>query len=245
MSSYDPISLLFGGMEKLGPGDNAHTAQVLRLLPKQEFRVVVDAGCGTGRQTLVLAKELGVRVHAVDTHKPFLEDLMRRASEAKLEGLVQTHCMDMKDIAQVFQAIDLLWSEGSAYNIGFADALAVWAPSLAHGGLVVVSELCWLKELAPSAAKEFFRTGYPDMRSVHRTIAAAVAAGYKVLATHALPMQTWTEGYYDVLAPRAKSLADHPDASVRDFALETIREIEVFDRSEGSYGYVFFVLQRA
>jgi hypothetical protein len=55
MKSHDPIELLFGGMEKLGPGDDAHTLEVLRLLPKQDFRVVVDAGCGRGRQTLALA----------------------------------------------------------------------------------------------------------------------------------------------------------------------------------------------
>ena len=53
------------------------------------------------------------------------------------------------------------------------------------------------------------------------------------------------EGYYDVLEPRAKALVDHPDASVRDFAVETIKEIEIFRRSEESYGYVFYVLQRA
>src|SRR5437763_15518726 len=100
MSTYDPVGLLFGGMEKLGPGDNAHTLHVLRQLPKRQFRVVVDAGCGTGRQTLALAKELGTPVHAVDSHEPFLNDLVRRARRAKVEHLVRTHCMDMKDIPQ-------------------------------------------------------------------------------------------------------------------------------------------------
>lgn len=50
MSSSDPIDLLFGGLEKLGPGGNAETLHVLRLLPKEEFGLVVDAGCGVGRQ---------------------------------------------------------------------------------------------------------------------------------------------------------------------------------------------------
>ncbi|HJZ96838.1 MAG TPA: hypothetical protein VKE70_10020, partial [Candidatus Solibacter sp.] len=72
MMAPDPIALLFGGLEKLGPGGNAHTRHVLRLLPKQQFRLVVDAGCGTGRQTLVLAEQLGVPVHAVDSYEPFL-----------------------------------------------------------------------------------------------------------------------------------------------------------------------------
>ena len=70
-------------------------------------------------------------------------------------------------------------------------------------------------------------------------------AGYKVLTTHTLPRRAWVDGYYDTLGPRAKALLDHPDAAVRDFAAETMREIEVFDQSEDSYGYVFYVLQRA
>src|SRR5262245_59623553 len=124
MNTSDPIGLLFGGMEKLGPGDNAHTLHALRLLPKRSFRLVVDAGCGTGRQTLALAAELGTVVHAVDSHRPFLDDLERRAGEAKFGHLVQAHCMDMKDVPHAFHDIDLLWSEGAAYNIGFANALA-------------------------------------------------------------------------------------------------------------------------
>jgi trans-aconitate methyltransferase len=245
MSDSDPIRLLFGGMEKLGPGGNDHTLHVLRLLPKRSFRVVVDAGCGTGRQTLVLAKELGTRIHAVDSYEPFLDDLRRRAADANLAQLVQTHCMDMKDIPQVFQDIDLLWSEGAAYNIGFSYALALWAAALSRDGFLVVSELSWLKAQIPDVAREFFRTGYPDMQSVADNVAAAHKAAYKVLATYTLPREAWVEGYYDVLASRAKALVDHPEAAVRDFAAETVREIEVFQCAEDSYGYVFYVLQRA
>src|SRR5262249_48069055 len=102
MNTSDAIGLLFGGMEKLGPGGNAHTLHVLRLLPRREFRVVVDAGCGTGRQTIALAKELGIPVHAVDSHEPFLNDLVRRAGEAKVGQYVRARCMDMKDISRVF-----------------------------------------------------------------------------------------------------------------------------------------------
>jgi trans-aconitate methyltransferase len=245
MSTPDPIGLLFGGMEKLGPGSDADTLHVLRLLPRRGFRVVVDAGCGTGRQTLALAKDLGTPVHAVDSHEPFLTDLVRRAGEAGVGHLVRAHRMDMRDIPQTFQRIDLLWSEGAAYNIGFPEALATWAPALTPDGLAVVSELSWLKEQAPDVVREFFRSGYPDMRSLRDNVAVAEGAGYRVLATHTLPRETWVDGYYDVLAPRAKALLDHTDPSVRDFAAETVREIEAFQFAEDSYGYVFYVLQRA
>ena len=46
------------------------------------------------------------------------------------------------------------------------------------------------------------------------------------------------------LSRAQKLLLDHPNVSVREFASETIREIEVLGQSEGSYGYVFYILQR-
>jgi SAM-dependent methyltransferase len=245
MTTYNPIDMLFGGMEKLGPGGNVHTLYVLRLLPKQQFHVIVDAGCGAGRQTMVLAKELGTLVHAVDSYESFLSDLTRRAEKAGIAHLVRTQCMDMKDIPSVFQRIDLLWSECAAYNIGFANAIRTWASAISPDGFVVVSELSWLREQVPDAVRKFFLSGYPDMQSIHHNVAVAENAGYKVLNTYTLPKEAWVEGYYDVLEPRAKTLVNHPDSSVRDFAVETVKEIEVFECSEDCYGYVFYVLQRA
>jgi trans-aconitate methyltransferase len=244
MNISDAAGLLFSGMEKLGPGDNEVTRHVLSLLPKHRFSVIVDAGCGTGRQTFVLARELGWLIHAVDSYKPFLTDLSKRAIDAKLEHRIQTHCMDMAAIPDVFPEIDLLWSEGAAYNMGFSNALTTWAISMTARGFVIVSELTWLKEQAPEAVKEFFRTGYPEMKSIEENSAVARKAGYKVLSTFTLPSRAWIDGFYDVLGPRAKALLDHRDSTVRDFAAETLREIEVFEASDDSYGYVFYVLQR-
>jgi SAM-dependent methyltransferase len=243
VGSPNPIDLLFGGMGKLGPGADEETLRMLRFLPRRWFDLVVDAGCGTGRQTLVLAKELNTLVHAVDNYEPFLEDLARRAKEMGVEHLVQLHCMDMEEIPGLFPPIDLLWSEGAAYNIGFAHALSAWASAVRPGGFVVVSELSWLRERVPAAVRDFFQTGYPKMRSIDENVTTARKNGYEVLATHTLPREAWVEGYYDVLEPRAKALVDHPDQTVREFAAETLREIEIFGCSEDSYGYVFYVLE--
>ena len=244
MPSPNPIELLFNGMGKLGPGDDAVTLEVLRRLPSRRFDTVVDAGCGTGRQTLVLARELRTVVHALDTHEPFLTDLARRAGAAGIGHLVQTHCMNMLEIRGVYHDIDLLWSEGAAYNIGFPRALAVWAPAMRQGGCLVASELSWLTDRIPDPVREFFRAGYPAMQSSADNIAAAENTGYTVLFTRTLPANAWIDGYYDVLGPRARALLNHPDESVREFALETVREIEIFGQSEDSFGYVFYALRR-
>lgn len=245
MEAANPIDLLFAGMDKLGPGDDDSTRYVLHSLPKHHFDVVVDAGCGAGRQTLVLASELKTPIDAIDNHQPFLNRLKRRAKENGVADLVRTYCMDMKDIPNVFPHVDLLWSEGGAYNIGFAHALKTWARAVKPDGFLVASELCWLREhKIPKAVQAFFETGYPDMKSVPENIAIAEEAGYKLFNTHTLPADAWEKDYYDILEPRAKSLADHSDPAVREFALETIREIETFRISDRSYGYVFYILQR-
>ena len=245
MKTPNPIDLLFDDMDKLSPGDDSLSLYVLRSLPEHWFEVVVDAGCGAGRQTMVLASELGTPIQAVDCHQPFFNRLERRAKERGVGHLVQMHCMDMKDIPSAFPTIDLLWSEGAAYNIGFANALATWAKTIKPNGFAVVSELCWLRDKIPEAVREFFRSGYPEMQSVPQNISAAETAGYKIFNIYTVPKEAWVKDYYDVLEPRAKSLVNHPDVAVRDFAIETLKEIETFKISEDSYGYVFYVLQRS
>ncbi len=79
-----------------------------------------------------------------------------------------------------------------------------------------------MRDEAPVEVRQFFQSGYPDMRSVDQNRAVAQEAAYRVLATYTLPRETWVEGYYDILEPRAKALLDHPDKAVRDFAAETM-----------------------
>ena len=242
----NPVDLLFADMDKLGPGDDSLSLYALRSLPQHRFEVVVDAGCGAGRQTFVLAAELKTPVHAVDSYQPFLDRLSQHAKGNGSAQLVRTHCMDMKDIPRVFPKIDLLWAEGAAYNIGFGNALATWAKAIKPNGFAVVSELCWLRDdRVPDAVTEFFRSGYPQMQSVEQNIQTAEEAGYELFNIYTLPKETWIQNYYDILEPRAKSLASHTDIAVRNFALATLDEIETFKISDDSYGYVFFVLQRS
>ncbi len=245
MNAPNPVDILFAGMDKLSPGDDGLSLYVLRSLPEHRFEVVVDAGCGAGRQTFVLANELNTVIHAVDSYQPFLDRLSQRAKEQGLAQMVRPHCTDMKDIPNVFPTIDLLWAEGAAYNIGFANALIGWAKAIRPDGFAVISELCWLRDdKIPDAVREFFRSGYPQMQSVEQNFQTAEEAGYEVFNTYRLPKESWVKGYYDILEPRAKSLVNQSDPAVRNFAVETLREIEIFTISEDSYAYVFYVLQR-
>src|SRR5437763_11723477 len=109
MKTPNPVDLLFADMDKLSPGDDSLSLYVLRSLPQHHFEVVVDAGCGAGRQTMVLASELGAPIQAVDSYQPFLNRLKRRDKEKGLAHLVEIDCMDMIDIPGVFFTMGRLW----------------------------------------------------------------------------------------------------------------------------------------
>ncbi len=240
---FTPYALLFGGMRKLAPGDDTVTLELLDSLPRRDFTTIVDAGCGTGRSALVLARALGRTIHALDLFDGFLDELRGHATAAGLAPLVDARCMSMADIPDVFPHVDLLWSEGAAYSIGFDNALRTWRPALAPDGILVASELYWTREDVPDEAREFFAAEYPDIRSEADLRAAAEAAGYRILGTRALEDRFWREEFYDELLPRATALSAHEDENVARVARGMVREIEIYTRTNASYGYLFLILQ--
>lgn len=244
MNESDVIDLFFGGMDKLGPGSTEDTLAVLGTLPVREFGIVVDAGCGTGRHTLDLARHLQTPVHALDTYQPFLDRLLQRAEQAGLGDLVKTHCLDMGEISAHFEQIDLLWSESAVYNMGFERALKSWYPAIRSGGFVVVSELSQIAAELPEDARRFWANEYPGMQTFEANAAAAESVGFQLLGTRRLPDIAWVEDYYDTLGPRAEAQLHHTDPAVRDFAAGLLEEIRIQAANNGAYAYLFYVLQK-
>jgi ubiquinone/menaquinone biosynthesis C-methylase UbiE len=56
---------------------------LLKTLPTNPQ--ILDVGCGTGMQTIELARLTDGSITAVDNHEPFLEELARRSREAGLQ----------------------------------------------------------------------------------------------------------------------------------------------------------------
>ena len=64
---YRIIAAFFAGLDRQGPGDDAQTRRALSFIDGLPPRPrIADIGCGTGRQTAVLASALDGPVTAVD-----------------------------------------------------------------------------------------------------------------------------------------------------------------------------------
>lgn len=225
------------------PGTSAETRAALAVarphLPTRPR--VVDLACGTGPATRILAAELGVPVVALDLHRPFLARLQRETRGEPIRPVRG----DLARLPFAEGAFDLIWCEGAAYLLGLAAALAAWRPLLAAGGVIALTECCWLDPEPPPGALSFWQAAYPGMRWLEGCEVAARENGLEVLLARPLPSAAWEE-YYGPLRARVALL--EPDAG-GDTALagvlaETRQEIAAWERWGGSYGYAWLVLRR-
>lgn len=233
-------------LEREGPGSRDATERAFRAIPNASaISRVVDAGCGPGAQTLQLAELTDAEIFAVDTHAPFLEVLRRQVDRRGLSHRVHAMNADMAQLPFEPASLDLIWSEGAIYNIGFRHGLELWRPLLAPGGVVVVSEATWLRPNPPAEIRDFWDAAYPAMTTRRANEAGVHDAGFELLDSFPLPEDAWWEGYYRPLERRIGELrrtyVDAPYAlAVLDAEEE---EIEMFRRYSSYYGYVFYVLR--
>ncbi|MCL4846083.1 MAG: class I SAM-dependent methyltransferase [Acidobacteria bacterium] len=239
---------LFDGLPRQGPGDAASTRRALALVPGvgPDTRVL-DVGCGTGTQTLVLAAQCAASFVAVDNHPPFIEEVRRRARAAGVAGRIEARVGDMRQLDFPDASFDVIWSEGAIYVMGFEEGLRSWRRLLAPGGHVAVTEACWLRPDPSPECAAFWAAEYPAIRDVATCLASVAACGYEMVGHFGLPASAWWDDYYRPLQDRViafrKRHADEPDA--QRLADQVQREIDVWRAYSDVYGYVFFVMRAA
>jgi len=237
------IENFFAALPRQGPGDDLFVEDILEWLPglpKQP--TIADFGCGTGRSALHLARRFGVPVLVIDLSHTFIETLQKEAAKSGESELVDAKCADMATPPVPTDSLDLIWSEGAAYTIGFENALKTWRPLLKEGGVLVVTELVWLKSDAPEHVKAFWSEGYPAMDHFEEVQARAKAIGYDILHAAPMPDHAWRAYYDDIL----KAL-EHPAASdlPTDFRDAMKTEARLYFESEGAYGYGLLILRKS
>ena len=237
---------LYTGLPQYGPGSDASTRRALDRVPDVPVSArVFDLGCGSGRQTLALARELSTKVVAVDLHQVYLDELEQAAANQGLSEFVETRCCSMDQLAESEGSVDLIWSEGAAYTIGVPKALEAWRPLLKPGGSLAFTELTWLSDDPPQAARDYWQKGYPAMATVAVNRDLADQAGYEWVDDFPLPTEDWWAYYrpiqiaIDKLRPQAE---DSPELA--QVIRETEEEIDVYERFSDHLGYTFFVLKR-
>ena len=238
---------LHEGLPKQGPGSDPSTRRALGLVPNlpDEPRIL-DIACGPGRQTLVLAADTGGHVTAFDLLPPFLAQVDERAREAGLTERITTAQGLMTELDRFEDAaFDLVWSEGAIYIIGFEKGLRAWQRLLAPGGTLAVTEATWLVDNPPDRIQKFWDENYPAMQSHAANLEVIERTGYTLVESFVLSEQEWWDDYYALIEPRIAALRKERSDPAWVAALDAAdHEAEIVRTCKGSYGYVFYVMQK-
>lgn len=232
------------GLPRQGVGSDDSTLRALALCTGLTDRPdVLDIGCGPGMQTVTLAQALDGHITAVDLHEQFLDELRAHAADAGVDDRITVLRADMAELPFHDGSFDLIWSEGAAYIMGVAEALAAWRRLLRPGGYLALSELVWSTPGPPAEVRDFFDAAYPAMTDVEGNLARFRDAGYEVVGHFSLPESTWWDDYYTPLEAKLTMLHERYAGDEEALAIveSTRREIDLRRRFPDAYGYELFV----
>ncbi|OGD26299.1 MAG: hypothetical protein A2Y56_13385 [Candidatus Aminicenantes bacterium RBG_13_63_10] len=231
------------GLPREGPGDEYSLRKALGLVAALPRRpLVLDVGCGPGLQTLDLARLTGGLVIGLDNHMPFLKDLSRGIAHAHLARRMLAVAGDMSRLPFPPGSFDMIWSEGAAYQMGFADALRSWRKLLKPRGWLAVTEAVWLKPGAPEQVRRCWEE-YPDIKDIPAVLERVAACGYEVAGHFTLPEEAWWTHYYRPMEKKLSGLCEKyaSDPKALDMLACHQTEIDVYRNYSDYYGYEFIV----
>jgi ubiquinone/menaquinone biosynthesis C-methylase UbiE len=239
---------LFENLPRQGPGDNESTRKALAMIGALPDAVrVLDIGCGAGVQTIELAKNINGTITALDSHQPFLDELVRRAAREGFSDRIETVNGSMFSLGFAESSFDIVWCEGAIFIIGFEQGLEAFRRVLKPGGYIAVSDLCWLRDDPPREIADFFRIENPPIPSVAEVLEIVKKTGYELIGSFSLPESTWWDSYYRPVETEIEAMRrKYPgNERVEDLCRRMERETDMYRKYAKYYGYVFFVMRKA
>ena len=241
---FNLICEYYSSVERQGPGSPEVTIKALSFIENLSVAsYIADIGCGTGGQTMVMAQHVPGRIIGVDLFPTFINLFNSNADKLNLQERVKGIVGSMYNLPFQNEELDLIWSEGAIYNIGFEHGLNEWRKFLKAGGYIAVSEVSWFTDERPNEIDEFWMDAYPEIDTIPNKVAIMQKAGYVPVATFILPENCWTEHFYDpqVSAQEAFLNKNAGNKAAEEFIANQQHETQLYYKYKEYYGYVFYI----
>ncbi len=231
-------------MERQGPGSPDATVKALSFVDNLGHEShIADIGCGTGGQTFTLVRNTMGTITAIDAFPGFIDKLNLRAGKMNLQDRIKGMTGFMENLPFQRESLDLIWSEGAIYNIGFERGINEWRAFLKPGGYIAGSESCWFTDERSAEIHDYWMQNYSEIDTIPVKMAQMQKAGYMPVAAFALPEKCWTEQYYLPMVDARKQFfrAHEGNKAAERFAEYLQLEESLYRKYKEYYGYVFFI----
>jgi len=239
----------FQAMPRQGPGAREFTLKAIESIKSNlpVNPVILDIGCGNGSQTYDIMRAIpSANMTAIDVHQTFL-DMAKEKIESitNLSGSISIHLMSMDKLDFAAGSIDLVWSEGAIYIIGFKNGLSMWKKFIKPGGYLVVSEAVWIKPDPPQIIKDFWESEYPEIGTIQEKIMTIQQIGLEPVTHFTLPLSVWSDDFYlpmQKLIDAFRKKSDKKEMS--DFLDGMQHEVDMFRQYGEYYSYEYFIIRK-
>jgi len=241
---FNLICEYYSSLDRQGPGSPEVTIKALSFIDNltADSRIA-DIGCGTGGQTMVLAHHTLGHITGIDLFPTFIDLFNLNAKKLNLQDRVSGIVGSMENLPFHNEELDLIWSEGAIYNIGFERGLKEWHKFLKTGGYIAVSEASWFTDKRPLEIDKFWQDAYPEIDTVSNKVAQMQAAGYLPMATFILPENCWMEHFYtpQVLSQQNFLEKYKGNKTAEELIANQRHEAELYYKYKEYFGYVFYI----
>ena len=234
----------FSKLDRQGPGSSETTIKALGFIDNlSEKSCIADIGCGTGGQTMVLAQHTVGTIVGIDLFPAMIDKFNENARKANLHNRVKGNIGSMDNLNFKNEELDMIWSEGAIYNIGFDRGLKEWNKYLKCGGYIAVTDATWFTENRPDEITDFWLEAYKEIDTIPNNMLKMQKAGYIPKASFIIPENCWTENFYVPQVPLQEYfLEKHTgNKSVEGFIANQRHEAKMYEKYRKYYGYVFYI----
>ncbi len=231
-----------------GPGSEETFRKTLDLsdIDTKAALAIADIGCGTGSATIPLLQHTKAHVTAVELLPSFLEKLQTDANKAGLNDRLTAVEADMADLSFDEESFDAIWSEGAIYNIGFEKGIKEWRRFLKTNGVLIASEITWLRSDIPDELKSHWEQEYPEIDVASNKIATLEKNDYSPIGYFTLSPDCWLDEYYNPIQDNLPSFLEKNQNSEK--AIEIVeaekQEYELYKKYQDYYSYGVYLARK-
>ncbi len=226
---------VYSDLAREGPGVPADVAWALYVAGTPARARIMDAGAGSGADTVTLAKERPeAQITSVEQIGQYVDAARKRV--APFGERVQVRQGDMAAITGPY---DLIWCAGALYFLGVTEGLRAWRGALAEGGRIAFSEACLLPN--PSDNARAFWAQYPQVTNAEGIRARVADAGYRVVGERMVIGAPWA-AYYESMSARIDRLRPTATGDLLAALDEAQVEIDRWRASPSEIAYLLMVV---
>jgi len=185
------------------------------MLPPLDYPSILDIGCGSGVQTIELAKMCNGNITAIDIDVEALDTLQSKVEDQGFSSRISVVELSMLDLKSLSESYDIIWAEGSIFVVGFERGLQEWKQLLTNEGFLVVHD---------------------EDTEITKKLELIEKYGYEILGQIDVSHDEWWKRYYEPL----ESLLDQEKLDTESTGASRT-EIDRFKKTR--MGSIFFILQ--